>query len=408
MEGVGNSPAVASEVKGRELGCSKCRYSVSGCSRCRNPRFRPRGIASAAEMRHLVAAQRNEHRKVQSAGQRMQRQQDAVNAGIKARQSLLHRLRDQVKASENEVTQAKGQGELKKRRAELSFVNPLSSPVAPPPNKYRKTLEPHLPVQSENPATAEKDDEDMLDMSSSPSEEGNSPPDRPIPPENGESEAVKRSFLEKLTDEVASRREKRRLSESPLASRPKRRRKKSEKFDKQGHVDTFAESDPRQVLWEPPVSPYGLLEEELYMDPWKLLVACMLLNKTSAMQVRKVIWELFKLCPTPAKAISVGTAEIQAIIQPLGLFRKRALAIQRLSEDYLYKEWSSPVELYGIGKYASDAYQIFCRGLWKSVDPEDKDLCRYVDWLRETDGLGTGLTRDKHETLSFSQLSTAF
>lgn len=46
-----------------------------------------------------------------------------------------------------------------------------------------------------------------------------------------------------------------------------------------------AGGDPRQALWHPPVSPYGLLEEVLYEDPWKLLVACMLLNVTSGMQV---------------------------------------------------------------------------------------------------------------------------
>ncbi len=43
--------------------------------------------------------------------------------------------------------------------------------------------------------------------------------------------------------------------------------------------------DPRVSTWVPPQSPYGLLEEELWQDPWKLLVACMLLNKTSGKQV---------------------------------------------------------------------------------------------------------------------------
>lgn len=382
----------------RELGCSRCRYSISGCSRCRNPKFRPRGIASASEMRLLVAAQRTEHRKTQKAGHRMQRQQEAADAGNKARQSLIRRLRDQLKTSEREAGQ--GQEEQRKRRAELSTVtiSPAAHPAAPPPRKYRKTLEPHVPSQSEK-SSAHAKDEDMMDMSS-PSEEANDPQSQPVLVREEVTES-KRSFLEKLSDNVVSRREKRRLSESPLASTPKRRRMASEtkassscaKLNKQGQVEVLPQSDPRQVLWEPPVSPYGLLEEELYADPWKLLVACMLLNKTSATQVRKVIWDLFNLCPTPAKAISVDTAEIQAIIQPLGLFRKRALAIQRLSEDYLYKEWNNPVELYGIGKYASDAYHIFCRGHWKSIDPEDKDLRRYTDWLRTTGGLGTGLMR---------------
>lgn len=55
-------------------------------------------------------------------------------------------------------------------------------------------------------------------------------------------------------------------------------------------------------------------------------------------QVRKVIWELFALCPTPAAAIAADTAAISALIQPLGLFRKRAAAIQQLSHDFLYQQ----------------------------------------------------------------------
>ena len=48
-----------------------------------------------------------------------------------------------------------------------------------------------------------------------------------------------------------------------------------------------SESPPAtQSTWEPPVSPLGLLEEQLYHSPWKLLLACMLLNRTNANQVR--------------------------------------------------------------------------------------------------------------------------
>jgi hypothetical protein len=42
--------------------------------------------------------------------------------------------------------------------------------------------------------------------------------------------------------------------------------------------------DPRVSVYEAPASPYGLIEEQLYDNPWKLLVACILLNKTSISQ----------------------------------------------------------------------------------------------------------------------------
>lgn len=53
-----------------------------------------------------------------------------------------------------------------------------------------------------------------------------------------------------------------------------------------------------------------------------------------------MIWDLFGLCPTPAAALAADVGAIQALVQPLGLFRKRALAIQQLSHDYLYKQAS--------------------------------------------------------------------
>ena len=44
---------------------------------------------------------------------------------------------------------------------------------------------------------------------------------------------------------------------------------------------------PQQSTWEPPVSPFGLIEEQVFHNPWKVFLACLLLNRTSATQVRK-------------------------------------------------------------------------------------------------------------------------
>lgn len=43
--------------------------------------------------------------------------------------------------------------------------------------------------------------------------------------------------------------------------------------------------DVKTALWVPPASPFSLIEEVLYDNPWKLLVACMLLNKTTGRAV---------------------------------------------------------------------------------------------------------------------------
>ena len=65
----------------------------------------------------------------------------------------------------------------------------------------------------------------------------------------------------------------------------KQERRRSTKKPAKTRAFLQAGSDPRQALWHPPASPYGLIEEYLYHDPWKLLVACMLLNVTSGLQV---------------------------------------------------------------------------------------------------------------------------
>ena len=38
-----------------------------------------------------------------------------------------------------------------------------------------------------------------------------------------------------------------------------------------------------------------------------------------------------------------------------------------IADEYLTKSWTYPDELYGIGKYGSDSYRIFCVNEWKEV-----------------------------------------
>jgi hypothetical protein len=64
--------------------------------------------------------------------------------------------------------------------------------------------------------------------------------------------------------------------------------------------------------------------------------------------------------PDAQSAASADPSVLEAIIQPLGFHRFRARAIVAMSADYL-RPWSRPSELRFIGKYASDAYFIFCR-----------------------------------------------
>ncbi|WZZ69831.1 hypothetical protein YC2023_081201 [Brassica napus] len=116
--------------------------------------------------------------------------------------------------------------------------------------------------------------------------------------------------------------------------------------------------------WVPPPSPCNLLQEDHWHDPWRVLVICMLLNKTSGAQTRGVISDLFALCPNAKTATKVEEKEIETLIKPLGLQNKRSKMIKRFSLEYLQESWTHVTQLHGVGKYAADAYAIFCNGKW--------------------------------------------
>ncbi|TYH84138.1 hypothetical protein ES332_D02G178500v1 [Gossypium tomentosum] len=68
-------------------------------------------------------------------------------------------------------------------------------------------------------------------------------------------------------------------------------------------------------------------------------------------------------------------------IKTFGLQRKRAEMIQRMSQEYLWKEWTHVTELHGVGKYAADAYAIFCTRKGDRVTPTDHMLNHYWNFL---------------------------
>jgi len=143
-----------------------------------------------------------------------------------------------------------------------------------------------------------------------------------------------------------------------------------------------------QVHYIPPRSPFCLIQEQLYEDPWKLLIACLFLNRTTAKQVFPTIWKFFQLWPDPETTMHADWHEIKAVIQPLGLGEVRAKRIVGFSRDYVQKSWTYPIELYGIGKYGNDSYRIFCLGEWEDVQPTDYKLNIYHEWLVEQNRLG--------------------
>lgn len=141
-------------------------------------------------------------------------------------------------------------------------------------------------------------------------------------------------------------------------------------------------------------SPYGLIQEDLRNYPWRLLVCCILLNLTSRKQAEPVWNELFRRWPNWMSLLEspreVVKQELVELFKPLGLQNKRADSVIKMTEGVEHqfrtlrrdRSQIKPRELYGIGKYGADSYEVFIKG--KLVDDvKDKELRRYYEWAKE-------------------------
>ena len=119
-----------------------------------------------------------------------------------------------------------------------------------------------------------------------------------------------------------------------------------------------------------------LLQEIYQSDGWKMLTCCMLLNLTNRRQVDVIRDELFNRYPTPKDMIKADESELADLLKPLGLYNRRAKSLKKMSEGYV-KGFESVDELYGIGQYAKDSWEIFQNNNRK-IKPMDKVLQEYL------------------------------
>jgi len=142
-----------------------------------------------------------------------------------------------------------------------------------------------------------------------------------------------------------------------------------------------------------------LIQELVCGSPWSLLIAVILLNKTNARAALPMFWYIRSLWPTPQELSQANLASLEQILNPLGLQNVRAKTLIEMSQMWIKFPPKSRIfypsrvnvkgyprtpisHLPGCGKYALDSYRIFCGGRdeWKSVQPDDKELIKYVAW----------------------------
>ncbi|KAK7463723.1 hypothetical protein VKT23_005660 [Stygiomarasmius scandens] len=162
----------------------------------------------------------------------------------------------------------------------------------------------------------------------------------------------------------------------------------------------------------------NLIQEKLAHDPFKLLVAVTLLNKTTGKVAIPIFWELDQRWPTPWALSTADSTELANLLHTLGTYTIRSKRLIELALAYLkdppnkydarpsrptlaspikvskrIKYPATPVShLPGTGPYALDSYRIFCTAHddplsdeWKSVTPTDKELIRFLKWKWATE-----------------------
>jgi methyl-CpG-binding domain protein 4 len=125
-----------------------------------------------------------------------------------------------------------------------------------------------------------------------------------------------------------------------------------------------------------------LMVQEQVSTPWQHMVGVICLNMTNRKQVKRVLPGFFARWPGPEQLLRSRLIDIENEIRELGMFRTRAIRLLRMSIDYMKWDGVDAKELYGIGQYGSDSYEIF----WKqnySIKPADKELKKYLEKLNE-------------------------
>ncbi|MCJ1286608.1 hypothetical protein MMC26_005954 [Xylographa opegraphella] len=170
---------------------------------------------------------------------------------------------------------------------------------------------------------------------------------------------------------------------------------------------------------------FGLVQERLCHEPFRLLVAVMFLNKTRGKVALPVCYDLFARYPGPEDLANANFEELSGMIHELGLQNQRAERMIKLAQTWVknppklgqrYRMLHYPgkedgkdiakgsdsiddddprtaweiAHLPGTGAYAMDSWRIFCRdelrglptGLQENLDPESIALEMQQEWTR--------------------------
>ena len=121
-----------------------------------------------------------------------------------------------------------------------------------------------------------------------------------------------------------------------------------------------------------------LMVQQQITNSWEHMVGVIMLNQTGRKAVKTTLPEFLYWFPTALSLLHADEEFVKSIIQPLGMVNVRYNRLIRMSQDYLTWDGKDAEELFGIGKYGSDSYEIFFKKNY-AVQPTDKELKRYLE-----------------------------
>lgn len=111
---------------------------------------------------------------------------------------------------------------------------------------------------------------------------------------------------------------------------------------------------------------------------WQHMVGVIFLNQTGRAQVKQILPQFLERWPTPESLLRSRIIDIEDVIKPLGMWRRRAMTLYRMSLDFLSWDGENAKDLHGIGLYGDESYRIFFRG--ERFEPDDKELRAYLGY----------------------------
>jgi methyl-CpG-binding domain protein 4 len=133
-----------------------------------------------------------------------------------------------------------------------------------------------------------------------------------------------------------------------------------------------------------------LMVQQQVSNSWEHFVGVIMLNLTNRKQVKQTLPEFLYWFPQPYNLLKADPEFVKTILRPLGMVNVRYTRLIGMTKDYLDWDGHDARDLYGIGKYGSDSYEIFFKDN-HNCNPTDKELKRYIKEHNSIDILVKGV-----------------